>query len=52
MNRAFAVIEEGMGGVDILVNNAGITRDVMFHKMDFQRWDSVLKVNLYGTYYC
>jgi len=29
-----------------------LTRDIMFHKMSFQQWDSVLKVNLYGTYNC
>ncbi|MBR5472224.1 MAG: 3-oxoacyl-ACP reductase FabG [Oscillibacter sp.] len=52
VNAAFAEIEEKLGGVDVLVNNAGITRDIMFHKMNFQQWDSVLKVNLYGTYNC
>ena len=52
VEKAFAEIEAQLGGVDILVNNAGITRDIMFHKMDFQQWDSVLKVNLYGTYNC
>ena len=52
VNAAFAEVEEKLGGVDILVNNAGITRDVMFHKMSFEQWDAVLKVNLYGTYYC
>ena len=42
----------GKGSVDILVNNAGITRDAMFRKMTFEQWDTVLKVNLYGTYNC
>lgn len=52
VNAAFAEIEAKLGGVDVLVNNAGITRDIMFHKMNFQQWDAVLKVNLYGTYHC
>ncbi|MBR5471217.1 MAG: SDR family oxidoreductase [Oscillibacter sp.] len=52
VDRAFAAIEATLGGIDILVNNAGITRDIMFHKMSFQQWDSVVKVNLYGTYNC
>lgn len=52
VEKAFADIEATLGGIDILVNNAGITRDIMFHKMSFTQWDSVLKVNLYGTYNC
>lgn len=52
VNEAFTKIEKTLGGVDILINNAGITRDSMFHKMSFQQWDDVLRVNLYGTYYC
>ena len=42
-------ITEGHG-IDALVNNAGITRDSMFGKMDFQLWDSVIKVDLYGLF--
>lgn len=34
------------GCVDALVNNAGITRDAMFHKMDFEVWRKVLATNL------
>jgi 3-oxoacyl-[acyl-carrier protein] reductase len=34
------------GGVDIVVHNAGITRDRTLGKMDAQRWDAVLTVNL------
>ncbi|MGC8505450.1 MAG: 3-oxoacyl-ACP reductase FabG [Thermoplasmata archaeon] len=37
-------------GVDVLVNNAGITRDSLFGKMDYQLWDSVLKVDLYSMF--
>ena len=40
------------GRVDILINNAGILRDGMLHKMEEDQWDSVIKVNLYGTYNC
>ncbi|MFG1519812.1 MAG: 3-oxoacyl-ACP reductase [Thermoplasmataceae archaeon] len=42
-------ITEGYG-VDVLVNNAGITRDSLFNKMDYQIWDSVLKVDLYSMF--
>ncbi|MFB9906770.1 3-oxoacyl-ACP reductase [Allokutzneria oryzae] len=34
------------GGVDVVVHNAGILRDKTLGKMDDQRWDSVLAVNL------
>ncbi|MEU7908888.1 3-oxoacyl-ACP reductase [Actinoplanes sp. NPDC049118] len=34
------------GGIDVLVHNAGITRDRTLARMDAERWDSVLDVNL------
>ncbi|MFC7528262.1 3-oxoacyl-ACP reductase [Actinoplanes sp. GCM10030250] len=34
------------GGVDIVVHNAGITRDRTIARMDADRWDAVLGVNL------
>jgi NAD(P)-dependent dehydrogenase (short-subunit alcohol dehydrogenase family) len=38
------------GAVHAVVSNAGILRDGTFHKMSFENWDAVLKVNLYGGY--
>ncbi len=38
------------GGVDILVNNAGITRDNLIMRMKEQDWDSVIDINLRGTF--
>ena len=38
------------GRVDSVINNAGILRDVIFHKMTFDDWDSVIKVILYGAF--
>ena len=38
------------GRIDVVVNNAGILRDVIFHKMTDEDWDSVVKVHLYGSY--
>ena len=52
VERVFAEIQEKFGRVDILVNNAGITRDALFHKMSNEQFDQVLKVSLYGTFYC
>lgn len=40
------------GGIGILVNNAGITRDRMLVKMDIEHWNSVISVNLTGTFNC
>ena len=38
------------GKVDGVVSNAGILRDGTFYKMQFEQWDAVLKVHLYGGY--
>jgi 3-oxoacyl-[acyl-carrier protein] reductase len=40
------------GTVDILINNAGITRDAMLHKMDEEQWNTVMSINLTGTFNC
>jgi len=40
------------GKLDILVNNAGITRDGLIIKMTEEDFDSVIKVNLKGTFLC
>ena len=40
------------GRLDILVNNAGILRDRMVFNMTPEEWDAVLKVHLYGHFYC
>src|SRR3954466_7969725 len=37
--------------IDILVNNAGITRDASLLKTSDEAWDSVIAVNLTGTFY-
>lgn len=39
-----------MKKIDILVNNAGITRDALLIRMKDSDWDSVLKINLTGTF--
>lgn len=38
------------GAIDVVVNNAGILRDVIFHKMSEQDWDSVIAVHLKGSF--
>lgn len=44
--------QTGNKHVDIMINNAGITRDATFRKMTYDQWDSVIKVNLYGSFNC
>jgi 3-oxoacyl-[acyl-carrier protein] reductase len=44
--------QEEFGKIDILVNNAGITRDNLVMRMTEDEWDSVISVNLKGTYNC
>ena len=39
------------GRLDILVNNAGITMDKMAMKMSVEDWDTVVAVNLSGSFY-
>jgi NAD(P)-dependent dehydrogenase (short-subunit alcohol dehydrogenase family) len=38
------------GRIDCVVNNAGILRDVIFHKMTEDDWDSVINVHLKGSF--
>ena len=38
------------GRIDCVVNNAGILRDVIFHKMSEDDWDSVVNVMLKGAF--
>ena len=42
---------DNFGRLDILVNNAGFTRDRMVYNITDDEWDSVIKVNLYSTFY-
>ena len=46
-----AILKE-FGKIDILINNAGITRDKLILRMTEEDWDSVLNVNLKGTFNC
>jgi 3-oxoacyl-[acyl-carrier protein] reductase len=39
------------GRIDVLVNNAGFNRDRMIYNITDEEWDSVIKTNLYGTFY-
>ena len=45
-----AQVEAELGPVDVLVNNAGITRDAVLHKMSFDDWNEVMRINLGGCF--
>lgn len=51
VNAVYDKAVETYGKIDIVVNNAGINRDAMLHKMTDEQWDSVIAVNLTGTFY-
>lgn len=46
VSKSYAEIKEKYGDVSVLVNNAGITADAMLKKMDFEKWQAVIKTNL------
>ena len=53
LDDAKKIVEEAIkafGKVDILVNNSGITRDNLMMRMSEEEFDSVINVNLKGTW--
>jgi acetoacetyl-CoA reductase len=45
-----ARVEAEVGPIDVLVNNAGVTRDGTLHKMSFEDWNEVMRINLGGCF--
>ena len=43
-------IEDEVGPIDVVVNNAGITRDGTLHKMSWEDWNEVMRINLGGCF--
>lgn len=61
VTEVFEQINADFTGIDVLINNAGILRDGMLikykdgeitHKMPLQQFQSVIDVNLTGTFLC
>src|SRR5574340_1108504 len=52
-NSAAKIVQcalDNFGRIDCVVNNAGILRDVIFHKMTEEDWDSVVNIMLKGAF--
>ena len=45
-----AKVAAEVGPIDVVVNNAGITRDGTLHKMSFDDWNEVMRINLGGCF--
>ena len=43
-------VSEEVGPIDIVVNNAGVTRDGTLHKMSYDDWHEVMRINLGGCF--
>lgn len=43
-------VEEEVGAIDVVVNNAGITRDGTLHRMSYEDWHEVMRINLGGCF--
>ncbi|MCO4320420.1 SDR family oxidoreductase [Aliidiomarina quisquiliarum] len=61
VEATFTALDADFDGIDVLINNAGILRDGLLikckdgevtHKMPLQQWQSVVDVNLTGTFLC
>ena len=52
VDAAFTAIEAELGPVEVLVANAGITRDQLLMRMTDEEFESVVDVNLTGTFRC
>lgn len=44
-------LQEKMGNIDILINNAAIAEMGSVVDMDHAKWEEIIRVNLFGTYY-
>ena len=52
VTQAFAQARNRFGDVDILINNAGQASSAPVLKTTEEQWQSLLSVNLSGTFYC
>lgn len=49
-SRTVEACERDLGGIDVLVNNAGVILEGTAEETDLAMWDTVLDINLKGTF--
>lgn len=52
VTNAVGEISKKEGRIDVLVNNAGVTKDNLLIRMSESDWDTVLNINLKGSFNC
>ena len=52
IQEAFTKFVQHFKTCSALINNAGITKDTLLLRMTEEHFDSVIKTNLYGAFYC
>ncbi len=43
---------DALGGIDVLINNAGVFERAPMAESDEALWDSIIDINVKGTYFC
>ena len=52
VERAFAEMDEKLGGIDVLISNAGISIRSDFVDISYEQWQKVIDINLNGMFLC
>ena len=52
VKRCFSEAVETLSSVNILINNAGVGKSAPFHRMDTDFWNTIIGLNLTGTFLC
>ena len=52
LSGAISDLTKKLGPVDILINNAGIVKFGNFMSLGIEEWETVIRTNLLGPYYC
>ncbi|MCF0247670.1 MAG: SDR family NAD(P)-dependent oxidoreductase, partial [Synergistes sp.] len=50
VQKAFAKMDETLGGIDVLISNAGISVRADFVDITYEQWKKVIDINLNGMF--